>query len=544
MESLSKKAKRISGIADLSLEYRLVAKLGSGGMADVFLGLEQGDEGLGRLVAVKKIRDRTIEFESTSALRMFIDEAKVIAALNHPHVVKVYGLTRQGKDLFLAMEYIEGETLSTILKALVKRGRRVPLPIAFKLVIDACEAVHHVHAATLPGGAKLNIIHRDIDPSNIMLDKSGHIKIIDFGVAKSRCQTDLTSHGMFKGKISFMAPDVFQCPSIDHRVDIYALGLVLFALCTCKKPYTFGSGVSTSDAVHKILTAPAPLPSQVDPSLPSGLDEIVARACHKDRQQRYFDAEELSSALEKLAEEHGGVAQTAHVKRWFNEEFAKRLKARNHFVGEAVRSFLAKSAAQEEDMEEETSVASLPSQRISEIDISSVSSLSASRARTQQTDRERPGTEHQRTWRKRLTAALVTAVIVVVSGVSVAWWSRHATTEAVTVIPEDRSSPVVREIEPQGLDPLHERAKARQQDTSPEEPSSHEAKDSVVELFEPSAASKTEPADPEKVPAASFVPPIKRPPNKRRHNKSTPAEAPEEGVVSGRFQTQIISEYE
>lgn len=544
MESLSKKTERMKGISELTLEYRLIAKLGSGGMADVFLGLEQGDEGLGRLVAVKKIRENAVDFESTSALRMFIDEAKVIAALNHPHVVKVYGLTRRGKDLFLAMEYIEGETLSAILKALVKRGRRLPLPIAFKLIIDACEAVHHVHAATLPDGTKLNIIHRDIDPSNIMLDKSGHIKIIDFGVAKSQCQTELTTDGMFKGKISFMAPDVFQCPTIDHRVDIYALGLVLFALCTSKKPYAFGSQVSTYDAVHTILNGPTPLPTASDPSLPQGLDEIVARACHKDREQRYRDAEQMAQAVEKLARHHGGVAQTAEVKRWFNEEFQKRLKIRNDFVSEAVRSHLQKTAAAERDAGEEVSVSSLPSQRISEIEISSsASALSTSRI---QVPANQPplDVERNRRWRKRMTAALVTAAIIVVSGVSLAWWSHQkAPDSAETTSPEELASPLVREgeVEPQASNSWSEIADIAADTITASRPSSDDSK-----TDEPASpiAETTDPNENERPATPPAVSNAAGPTLKRRYNKKAPADNTDDGFVSGRFETQIISEYE
>ncbi len=336
----------ISGIDDLKNRYRLVAKLGSGGMADVFLGVQLGEQEFERLVVIKKVHAAGMAVENMDALKMFVDEARLVATLNHPHVVKVYDLARQDDGIFIAMEYVDGETFAYMIKSLLKSNERIPLPVACRLMIQACEALHYAHAAATPDGTPLNLIHRDIDVQNLMCDRNGYLKIIDFGIAKSESQTEMTAPGLFKGKLSYVAPDLFKFKNIDKRVDIYSLGLVFYAMVTRKKPYPFKKDVSLAEVIDRILKERLPPLSSIDSTLPRALDEVISKATNKERDQRYHSAEEFAEAIRIFAKEHGGTATTADVKRWFQDQFAERIQQRREFERTALKK--AKAQAEKE----------------------------------------------------------------------------------------------------------------------------------------------------------------------------------------------------
>lgn len=336
----------LSVIDDLKNRYRLVAKLGSGGMADVFLGVQLGEQEFERLVVIKKVHAAGMAVQNMDALKMFVDEARLVATLNHPHVVKVYDLARQSDGIFIAMEYVDGETFSYMIKTLLKSNERFPLPVACRLMVQACEALHYAHTAQTPDGTPLNLIHRDIDVQNLMCDRNGYLKIIDFGIAKSTSQTEMTAPGLFKGKLSYVAPDLFKFKDIDHRVDVYSLGLVFYAIVTRKKPYPFKKDVSLAEVIDRILKDNLPPITSIDNALPPDLDHVIAKATHKERDQRYQTAEEFADAIRVFAKSHGGMATTADVKRWFQDQFSERIQQRREFERTALKK--AKAQAEKE----------------------------------------------------------------------------------------------------------------------------------------------------------------------------------------------------
>ncbi len=307
-------------------------------MADIFLGIQLDQRVLERFVAIKKIH--SVSDANPEIRAMFADEARIISTLNHPHVVQIFDFTDRGESFLIIMEYIDGENLGYILNFLRTRNERIPLHIGMRLMIQALEALQYIHNATSLSGDPLHIIHRDLDPRNLMLDSNGYLKIIDFGVAKAVVQTELTAPDLFKGKLSHVAPEVFTQNNIDHRADIYSIGLVLFEIATGDRPYRYGKSPVISETIKSIIESPLPNPAEINPELPQSLVEIIQRACSKDREQRYQTADDLHAALTAFASHSGygcGIASNAEVRQWFHAQFQDRLAKRRNFENRALQ---------------------------------------------------------------------------------------------------------------------------------------------------------------------------------------------------------------
>ena len=339
----------LSGQA-MSDRYQFLAKLGSGGMAEVFLGVQRGEKSFRRLVVIKKIRKQFLGH--AQAQQMFVDEARTAASLHHPHIVQIFDLSRHGPDLCIAMEYVDGESLAYLLKTLLRAQKRFPLDVVAKLMVDACDALEYAHTARTPEGEPLDLVHRDISPHNLMLDNNGYLKVIDFGIAKSSVQLEMTSPGMLKGKFSYLAPDRFKYKQTDRRSDIYALGLVFFELLTLRRAIDVVNH-SFDQVVSKVLNEEIPAPSTIDSTIPAEIDAIVATATSRDRQQRYQTAEEMGNDLRSVMGRLGGLAPNTQVRAWYHEHFAERI---------AKRRQLEQQAATNERLMQDSASASVQSQ--------------------------------------------------------------------------------------------------------------------------------------------------------------------------------------
>ncbi len=331
--------------------YRIVSKIESGGMADIYLGVQVGEKALDRLVVIKKIG--TPKADVTKAMGMFLDEAHIVASLNHPHIVKIFDLSKVRDNICITMEYVDGENLSYIFKELAKKNQTVPLRIACQLVIQTCEALQYAHTATAQDGRELNIVHRDLDLRNLMIDRHGYIKIIDFGVAKASTQLEVTSPTIFKGKLSYSAPETFSEPTVDHRADLYALGLVFRQLVTGFKPFKFSRDANVGLIVQTIAQEELPRATSLNKNLPAAIDGLIEKATKKNRDKRFQTATELAEAITDFAEQGGyGIAKSGEVRDWFHGEFAGRIGQRKAFeqdVLEKARQIAEKVAAGELD---------------------------------------------------------------------------------------------------------------------------------------------------------------------------------------------------
>jgi serine/threonine-protein kinase len=266
--------------------YELVALIGEGGMAHVWAARE-GE----RILALKVIHSRFAEDANFRA--MFLDEARIVSAIAHPNVARVHGLGTAGQGLFLAMEYVDGESLA----ALIAPQKTVPLPVALRVVADACAGLHAVHRTTDPLGQALNIVHRDVSPQNMLITANGTVKLIDFGIAHARDRAAAaTTTGQIKGKVRYMAPEQARQEPVGPPTDVFAAGAVLFRLLAGHPPYAANDYLATLQA---LLTGAPPL-VQLPPDVPPAVTAVLERALAPQPSMRIPTAQALGDALEAL----------------------------------------------------------------------------------------------------------------------------------------------------------------------------------------------------------------------------------------------------
>ncbi|ATB34946.1 serine/threonine protein kinase [Cystobacter fuscus] len=275
-------------------KYQLVRKLATGGMAEVYLAKAAGPRGFEKTLVLKRILPHLAE--EPTFVEMFLSEAMLAARLTHPHIVQIFDFGEADGAYFLAMEYIDGPSLRTLIKRAAAQGLPLPTTLCARMVSHACEGLAFAHDFIDPDtGKPLGLIHRDISPDNILLTRQGAAKVVDFGIAKAADQGHRTASGVIKGKISYMPPEQLRAEELDRRVDVYALGVVLYELLTARKPHQ-----STSDVglMQSILFEPAVPVTTHRPDLPEALRHILSRALSKEREQRYPDCLAFQSDLE------------------------------------------------------------------------------------------------------------------------------------------------------------------------------------------------------------------------------------------------------
>ncbi|OJT18871.1 hypothetical protein BO221_39865 [Archangium sp. Cb G35] len=290
-------------------KYQLVRKLATGGMAEVFLAKAAGPMGFAKTLVLKRILPHLAE--ETAFVEMFLSEAKLAAQLTHPNIVQIFDFGESEGTYFLAMEYIDGPSLRTLIKRASAQGVELPLAVCARLVANACEGLAFAHDFSDPEtGEAQGLIHRDISPDNVLLSKQGSVKVVDFGIAKAAGQAHKTASGVIKGKIAYMPPEQVRAESLDRRVDVYALGVVLYELITGHKPYEAESDVG----VMRAILFQSPMPAvQFRPELPDSMRRILGRALAKDREQRYPDCHAFQSELEEFILSVGKPVTTPQV---------------------------------------------------------------------------------------------------------------------------------------------------------------------------------------------------------------------------------------
>ncbi len=275
--------------------YELLMPIASGGMAMVWAARLKGTRGFQKIVAVKtmlpKLSDDS-EFE-----RMFLDEASLASRIRHPHVAEIMDLGEQDGVLYLVMEWIDGLPLNQVMKKARKAGG-IPLPLAVRIVMQACAGLHAAHELRDQKGELVGLVHRDVSPQNIMLGYDGIAKVVDFGIAKATALGGgQTAAGQVKGKIAYMAPEQIKGDSLDRRADLFAMGIILYALTTGKHPFRKESEAAT---IYNIIDkAPATPPRRIVPGYPAALERVVLQALAKDPAKRYPTANEFLRALDQ-----------------------------------------------------------------------------------------------------------------------------------------------------------------------------------------------------------------------------------------------------
>ncbi|MBN1605179.1 MAG: protein kinase [Polyangiaceae bacterium] len=271
--------------------------IASGGMAMVWAARLKGTRGFEKIVAIKTMLPKLSEDEQFE--RMFLDEARLASQIRHPHVVEILDLGEQDGVLFLVMEWIEGVPLNQLMKAARAKGSGVPIQVAVRIAMQACAGLHSAHELKDKDGTLVGLVHRDVSPQNILVTYDGVTKVVDFGVAKATALgTGATVAGQIKGKVAYMAPEQIKGGSLDRRVDLFALGIVLYALTTGKHPFRRESEAAT---MYNICS-PQPVvpPRKVKPDYPPQLERILIQALAKDPERRYATANEMLRALDQL----------------------------------------------------------------------------------------------------------------------------------------------------------------------------------------------------------------------------------------------------
>jgi eukaryotic-like serine/threonine-protein kinase len=280
--------------------YLLLDKIGAGGMAEVFRAVMPGAEGFRRTFVVKRILGALSS--TPTFVDMFVREARICSLLSHPGIVAVYDFGQIEGNYFLAMEYVRGRDLQALLRRLRKDQRSCPVSIAAFIAREVAECLAYAHDLSGADGKPLNIIHRDVSPSNIMCPYAGGVKLLDFGIAKALGDTpeDRTERGGFKGKLSYMAPERIRRQPIDGRSDLFSLGVVLWEMLVGRRLFR---AATDNDTLRNVVEAPIPLPSSLRPDVPASLDAVVMRALERDPDRRYATGHELADDLEEVLSE-------------------------------------------------------------------------------------------------------------------------------------------------------------------------------------------------------------------------------------------------
>jgi serine/threonine protein kinase/predicted ATPase len=281
-------------------KYSLIRKIGTGGMAEVFLARTPVAQGLNKTLVIKKIH--TAYARSRQFVTMFVDEAKIALGLNHPNIIQVFDFGAVADTYFLAMEHVEGIDLLRLLQEAARARARLPYGLSAYIVQQLAKGLDYAHRKADEFGQPLGIVHRDISPQNILLSWDGSVKIVDFGIARARDIQE--EEGVIKGKYAYMSPEQARGEPVDGRSDVFAAGIVLFEL-VCARPLFHGKG---SEALEMVKAGAVPRPRDFAPDLPESLERIILRALAFHRADRFQTARDLQRELGKFQLEWGQKA--------------------------------------------------------------------------------------------------------------------------------------------------------------------------------------------------------------------------------------------
>ena len=280
-------------------DYRLIATLGRGGMAEVFLAVRSGMVGFHKLVVIKRLRaDLVAQPQAARYRTLMLDEARLAARLNHPNIVQTFEVGDQQGAPFLAMEYLDGQPLSRVLAQARRMAVPLPIELALQIVGGVLSGLGYAHDLADYDGMPLDIVHRDVGPQNTFWTYEGDIKLVDFGVAKFALNTDETEAGVVKGKLTYMAPEQARGQAIDRRADLFVTGILLWELITGRRLLR---APSQAASLERLLFEELPSPARIIPDLDPAIARICERALQRDRERRYQTAGEMRADLEQIA---------------------------------------------------------------------------------------------------------------------------------------------------------------------------------------------------------------------------------------------------
>ncbi len=309
--------------------YQLLALLATGGMAEIYLARQTGIGGFQKLVVVKKILPHLARDERF--VEMFFDEARIAAQLNHPNVVQIYDLGKADDDYFIAMEYLEGESLGLLVKASYEAKQTLTPALAAGITAQVCDGLHFAHHFQDEMGQPQKIVHRDVSPHNVIAMFNGVVKVVDFGIAKAASQMHQTRIGTLKGKLTYMSPEQCRGKPVDGRSDIFCLGVVFWELLTRKRLF---KRESEPAIITAIIVDEIPQVLDVKSDVPEGLAAIAMKALEKNAGNRFQTAGEMSQALREWIRKSGQVAGTHEIAAFMKAVFADRARTKQKLLEE------------------------------------------------------------------------------------------------------------------------------------------------------------------------------------------------------------------
>jgi eukaryotic-like serine/threonine-protein kinase len=313
-------------------KYEILALLALGGTAEIYLARIGGAAGFEKYVVVKCLHDHLAD--DADFVRMFLDEARMAAMLDHSNIVQTFELGGYENRYYMVMEFLAGLSLALVVRRAAERlrGGLLPVPLVLNIAAQACAGLHYAHERSA-GGKPLNMVHRDISPQNLVVTFEGVVKVVDFGIARAELRETKTKAGTIKGKFAYMSPEQCVATNVDRRTDVFALGVIAHELLTGRRLFKRGSPYETYQAVIECAVQP---PSRLNNQLDPAIDPIVMKALEKDRENRYPSAEAFGDAMLGYLHHRGKGSGGGEIGRFFEQHFAEELDEHSQRMRELI----------------------------------------------------------------------------------------------------------------------------------------------------------------------------------------------------------------
>ncbi|MGF1469066.1 MAG: protein kinase [Sandaracinaceae bacterium] len=327
-------------------KYTLLRRFAVGGMAELYLALQRSVAGFEKLIVVKRVLPHLAQ--DRSFIEMLLSEARIAATLNHPNVAHIYDVGEVEGEFYIAMEHIHGEDLRAIIRQMKRHQvRAFPLEHALAIGVGCCAGLAYAHEKRDLDGEPMGIVHRDVSPHNVLVTFDGDVKLVDFGIAKAQGHhAPGEEQGQLKGKVPYMSPEQATGLELDHRSDVFSLGIILFELCTGRRLFRAATEVET---LRRIAEGDYPRPRQLNRNLHLRLEGILLRALAADRDHRYQSARQMLADLEDFIRDEQLKVSSLRLGAWMRQLFAETLDAQKRMLqeGRQMAEVLAEQAATE-----------------------------------------------------------------------------------------------------------------------------------------------------------------------------------------------------
>jgi serine/threonine protein kinase len=318
-------------------KYRIIARLGQGGMASVFLSVAAGPIGFNKLLVLKVLKEELSEDDDF--LAMFVNEARLAARLNHANVVQTFEVGLENGRHFLAMDYLDGQPMHALLRKATRE--QMPLDLHVRILADTLAGLHYAHTLADFDGTPLNVVHRDVSPQNIFVTYDGQVKVVDFGIAKAAGAASTTQSGVFKGKLSYVAPEQAGGIKVDARADLFSIGVMLWEALARKR---FAFGETQAEALARRVQGNEPRIREQMPDADPQLADICDRAMESRADDRYASAQEFRNALEGFLDRYRRQVGSRDLGELMNSLFAEERERIRDVIDEQMRRLLRETS--------------------------------------------------------------------------------------------------------------------------------------------------------------------------------------------------------